>query len=92
GTNVGAGRIPGIATKAWIEASGLQGLALEAQVQRLGQALLLGQMTPDTRAVLLSGSNPLAARAGMEKNRVGRPPTLNDLVGLAIASPEFQRR
>ncbi len=92
GTNVGAGRIPGIGTAAWAAASGLQGLPLDARVDGLGQALLLGEMTPETHEVLMSGSNPLAARAGMEKARTGRPPTLGELIGLAIAAPEFQRR
>ena len=92
GTNVGAGRIPGIAPIAWAAAAGLQGLTLADQVQALGQALLLGEMTSDTHEALMAGSNPLAARAGMEKNRGPRPPGLGELIGLAIASPEFQRR
>lgn len=92
GTNVGAGRIPGIATTAWAQSSGLQGLPLNGQVAGLGQLLLQGEMTPDTHDVLMSGSNPLAAKAGMEKSRSGRPPTLGELIGLAIAAPEFQRR
>lgn len=92
GTSVGAGRVPGIATAAWAASSGLQGLALEAQVNGLGQALLQGEMTPDTHEVLMAGSNPLAAKAGLEKPQSGRPPTLGELIGLAIAAPEFQRR
>jgi hypothetical protein len=53
-------------------------------------AFLGGQASPDTRDILLSGENPLA--------RTGRPEGLEALeglaqvVGLAIGSPEFQRR
>jgi len=63
-------------------------------------ALLGGDVSPDTRQILLSGENPLLARADttMQDSTMMRPrgrPQLNGLqlvVGLALGSPEFQRR
>ncbi|MDQ6611785.1 MAG: DUF1800 domain-containing protein [Gemmatimonadota bacterium] len=93
GSNVGAGRIPGIAPARWEPAAKLKGAPLADQVDAVGSALLQGEMSPDTHNVLMSGSNPLSARAGVAMNAAGRgAPTLGELIGLAIASPEFQRR
>ncbi|MEP6832145.1 MAG: DUF1800 domain-containing protein [Gemmatimonas sp.] len=92
GTNVGAGRVVGITPGSWATTAGLRGLPLEAQINVLAQALLNGEMTPDTHQVLLSGTNPVAAKAGMQKPIAGRPPTVGELIGLAVAAPEFQRR
>lgn len=92
GTNVGAGRVLGIVPASWAASVGLPGLPLNEQIARLAQALLNGEMTPDTHQVLTSGSNPLAAKAGMEKARSTRTPTVGELIGLTIAAPEFQRR
>lgn len=64
---------------------GLTALPLAAQINVLAHALLHGVMESDTQQVLLSGSNPLAAKAGVERPQSARPPTLGELMGLAIA-------
>ena len=92
GTNLGAGRVVGIVPGAWAAMAGLNGLPLEGQISVLAQALLHGDMGSDTHHVLMSGTNPLAAKSGLEQPKSGRPPTIGELIGLAIAAPEFQRR
>ena len=42
--------------------------------------------------MLMWGSNLLAAKTGLDKPETGRTPTIGELIGLAIAAPEFQRR
>ena len=93
GSNVAAGRIPGISLARWAPAARLRGAPLAEQVDGIGAALLQGEMSPDTHGVLMSGSNPLAAKAGMEATGPMRSmPTLAELIGLALGAPEFQRR
>ena len=89
GTNVAAGRIPGIAIARWEPALHLRGVPLAEQVDGIAAAVFQGEVSPDTRAVLMTGSNPLAARANGTTDT--RAPTLNDLIGLALGAPEFQR-
>ena len=93
GSNVAAGRVPGIVIARWAPAARLRGASLAAQVDGIGAALLQGEMSPDTHGVLMSGSNPLAAKAGMDTvSPIRGLPTLVDLIGLALGAPEFQRR
>ena len=93
GSNVGAGRIPGIAVARWEPALKLRGASLAEQVDAIGSALLQGEMSPDTHNVLMSGSNPLAPKGGLTPGSPAKgAPTLSELIGLAIAAPEFQRR
>ena len=56
-----------------------------------GEYVLGGQASPDTRGILVAGRNPLAP-AGSAANPVVARPSLRDLLGLALGSPEFQRR
>jgi uncharacterized protein (DUF1800 family) len=93
GTNVAAGRVPGIVPARWPLLELLRAAPLTEQVDGIGAALLEGEMSADTHAVLTSGSNPLAVRAGM--SAAGAPhvaPSLMELLGLALGAPEFQRR
>ncbi|MDB4912819.1 MAG: hypothetical protein JWM95_463 [Gemmatimonadetes bacterium] len=90
GSNIAAGRIPGITVARWTPTLALKDAPLEQQVDAIADALFQGQMSADTRSVLMSGSNPLAARAGAMPT--GKAPTLNELIGLALGAPEFQRR
>jgi uncharacterized protein (DUF1800 family) len=90
GSNVAAGRVPGIVVARWTPTAALRSAPLDQQVDAIADALFQGEMSPDTRGVLMSGSNPLAARAGAAP--AGKAPTLNDLIGLALGAPEFQRR
>ncbi len=92
GSNVAAGRVLGIATGKWAPPSLPPGASLEQQVDAISAAILQGDMSADTHRVLMSGSNPLAARAGMAGSPAGRAPTLTELLGLALGAPEFQRR
>ena len=92
GTSVGAGRVVGIKPIPWALAAGLTGLPLNEEINVLAKTLLNGEMTSDTHQVLVSGSNPLAARAGMEQAKTASGPTVGELIGLTIAAPEFQRR
>ena len=93
GSNVAAGRIPGITIARWEPGAKLKGVSLAEAVDAIGSALLQGEMSPDTHNVLMSGSNPLAAKAGLAMSGPVRgAPTLAELIGLALAAPEFQRR
>lgn len=57
----------------------------EAQVDVVVRSVLGGWVSPEMRAVLLQGENPLG-----DRRRAADP--LVQLVGLALGSPEFQRR
>ncbi len=92
GTGLAAGRIPGIVLSRWPLTTVLRDAPLAEQVTRVSDALLQGEMSHDTRAVLVSGSNPLLARDGGAPTQPRANPTLADIIGLAIGSPEFQRR
>jgi uncharacterized protein (DUF1800 family) len=60
----------------------------EAQVDALVRMLLGGAVSPDMRAVLVSGEHPLVPLHERGRGAAG----LDQLVGLALGSPEFQRR
>lgn len=122
GMVVAAGRLPGASPAGFKDADILQTAARELQVDGVIAALLGGDVSPDTRAILMTGENPLAKAAdstaappppaGGRGGRGGRggaapPPApgvarpfgqlpplrgLPLIVGLALGSPEFQRR
>jgi uncharacterized protein (DUF1800 family) len=93
GSNVAVGRIPGIAPARWPLLQPLRAAPLAVQVDGIGAALLEGEMSPDTHAVLTSGANPFAVRAGTAApSMAAGGPTLTELIGLALGAPEFQRR
>jgi uncharacterized protein (DUF1800 family) len=93
GSAVAAGRIPALPAASWPFPSALRSAPLADQIGAIASILLLGEMSPDTRAVLLSGVNPLARPDGMAGTAAGPrgQPSFADLVGLALGSPEFQR-
>ena len=96
GVAIAAGRIPGVSPVNWKGAESLQNAPIEQQVDGVVGALLGGGVSPDTRAILITGKNPfLASAAALDTTpEMARPPTrgLALIVGLAIGSPEFQRR
>jgi uncharacterized protein (DUF1800 family) len=134
GMAVAANRIPGASIAALPGIDTLRNAARASQVDAVISILLSGSASPDTRAVLMKGENPLAANASanetaeqtmaatsndqmMEDRRprgngqvgvggagpranqaargFGPVPQLNgvaQIVGLALGSPEFQRR
>lgn len=93
GLSVAGGRVPGVRAERWAPAAELRNAPRERQVDGVVAALLGGDVSPDTRRVLLSGENPLLERAARDSMpRGGRLDGLPLIVGLALGSPEFQRR
>ena len=101
GTAVAAGRLPGVRVSSLPGATELRAASRERQVDAVISMFFAGAVSPDTRAVLMSGENPLAAAAGSAVgNDEGRAMTrrapnltgLDQIVGLALGAPEFQRR
>ena len=76
--------------------------APEARVDSVIALVLHGEASPETRAILLTGLNPLArldgapgpdaASMAMPNGERPAPLSFAALVGLAIGAPEFQRR
>jgi hypothetical protein len=121
GLLLASGRVPGAPLRGWPAFDSVARAPREAQVDAVIESFLGGRVSPETRAILVSGINPLAgeaardstlmlpeddasgARGGarrarqMARGRGGfnRIPTLTGLpqiIGLALGSPEFQRR
>lgn len=129
GVAMASGRLPGISPFGFGNAGMLRDEPRDRQVDGVISALLGGDASPETRAVLISGLNPLAkgdaaamidpkaddstmppggrggragdaaarggGRAGLGGRGLGQAPQLSGLsliVGLALGSPEFQRR
>jgi uncharacterized protein (DUF1800 family) len=122
GLQVAAGRVPGANQPFWPLPAGIRNQPKAAQVDAVVAAFLGGEVSPETRAVLISGNNPLlestvdtaessmrpppdtAGVTGLDamalrRARAGRAfgplPPLEGvplIVGLALGSPEFQRR
>ena len=119
GMAAAANRIPGASIRSIPGIDSLSSASRQKQVDAVVAALLGGSASPDTRAVLMSGENPLAANAKdvpeetapqpdaaetvdmqmrPRANPFGRQNAavqltgIAQVVGLAIGSPEFQRR
>ena len=99
GMALAAGRIPGARLQRWAAYDSLRAAPAEQQVDAVVSLLLGGDVSTDTRAVLLSGEHPFIAAAAASDSLVdampGRRSSLTGLaqtVGLALGSPEFQRR
>ncbi|MCC6927683.1 MAG: DUF1800 domain-containing protein [Gemmatimonadaceae bacterium] len=103
---VAANRVPGARVTAWPSYAALRAAPREQQVDGVIVALLGGSVSSDTRAILMSGEHPLA-REGLAPSPDDRPPGdpprrplrpaaplagLDQVIGLALGSPEFQRR
>jgi len=91
GLRAAAGQLPGVRLATWPDAQRLRPLPLPQQVDGVIDALLGGSASPETREALSSGESPILAAAP------NRPPApqltgLAAIVGLALGSPEFQRR
>ncbi|HEY9226596.1 MAG TPA: DUF1800 domain-containing protein [Gemmatimonadaceae bacterium] len=86
GFRVAGNQVPGVRLAQWPAMARLRSLPLEAQVDGVIDELLGGDVSADTRRILITGQNPVGP---------GAPPQLSGLpmlVGLALGSPEFQRR
>jgi uncharacterized protein (DUF1800 family) len=118
GILVAGGRVPSAPLRGWPQFAELARATRATQVDAVVEEFLAGRASPETREILLSGSNPLMARAasdttmldaappaaamdgarGRGRGRQGgfqRLPQLTGLpqvIGLALGSPEFQRR
>jgi uncharacterized protein (DUF1800 family) len=121
GMAAAAGRLPGIDIRAVPALDTIRSVSRDKQVDAVVGTILNGMVSPDTRAVLLSGEHPMLAngasevrdmspsdtaegggrreagggkRAALRGRGMGNLPQLNGLqqiVGLALGSPEFQR-
>jgi uncharacterized protein (DUF1800 family) len=87
GLAVAANHVPGATLNHWPEAEALLSAPRAVQVDTVVNDMLGGSVSPDTRAILMSGDHPLLAAMSI-------PPVqgLAQVVGLALGAPEFQRR
>jgi len=85
GLAAAAGRLPGVSATSSAIGAGLAAAPREQQVDAVVSALLGGSVSPDTRAILLSGDHPMLAGGATLRG-------FAQIVGLALGSPEFQRR
>ncbi|GJG88200.1 hypothetical protein tb265_33810 [Gemmatimonadetes bacterium T265] len=84
GLQLGAGRFPGASLDRWSPGWTLAFEQPSRQVDGVVRLLLGGDVAPATRAQLLGPAAPDSVRAA--------PLPLASLVGLALGTPEFQRR
>ncbi|HEX7939821.1 MAG TPA: DUF1800 domain-containing protein, partial [Gemmatimonadaceae bacterium] len=113
-------RVPGVVTGSVPELEAVRDSSREKQVDAVVRVLLGGQVSPETREILMSGENPFAAKAaadstmgstaaasamgppgpgGRGRGGLGRVDMsavplygLDQIIGLALGAPEFQRR
>jgi uncharacterized protein (DUF1800 family) len=87
GVQAGSGRLRSAPAEQWPGWALLSAMPLDRQVDGVVDQVLGGNVSPETRDILFKGQNPLAATGAAPAR-----PTLRDLLGLALGSPEFQRR
>src|SRR5439155_896279 len=94
GLNLAAGQVPGARLASWAPATRLAALPLDAQVNGVIDELVGGDVSDVTREILLTGRNPATNEVGMQPVVRAGPPVngLANIVGLALGSPEFQRK
>jgi uncharacterized protein (DUF1800 family) len=88
GVQVGSGRLRFAPAEQWPGWALLSAMPLDRQVDGVVDQVLGGNASPETRSILFKGQNPLAAANAPAPVR----PSLRDLLGIALGSPEFQRR
>jgi len=89
GLVVAAGRVPGASRAEWTDGAELAALPRTAQVDGVIRSILGGEASPDTRKVLESGVNPMASDSTSAATQLNG---FENMVGLALGAPEFQRR
>jgi len=89
GLVLAAGRLPGASLVEWTDGAQLQALAHGAQVDGVIHSILGGEASLDTRKVLESGVNPMASDSASAATKLNG---FENMVGLALGAPEFQRR
>ena len=88
GIAAAANRLPGADVRAIPGLESLRTAPREQQADAIAALLLGGSVSAETRAILISGENPLQ-RPDQETPRLAG---IAQIVGLALGSPEFQRR
>ncbi len=93
GIQVAAGQLPGASVKTWPPAAALANAPRSVQVDSVIAILFGGDVSPQTRAILNEGNNPMAAPIGSAiANKNQSQNQLAQILGLALGAPEFQRR
>jgi uncharacterized protein (DUF1800 family) len=92
GLRLAAGQIPGVRVASWAPAATLRQLPYDKQVDGVIDELLGGGVSDDTRRILSTGENPMVAAGPPPKNPVPQLTGLPAIIGLALGTPEFQRR
>jgi uncharacterized protein (DUF1800 family) len=95
GATATTGRIPGVFLRRWKPAATLLPMPFEQQVDGVVESVLEGEASPETRQVLIEGTNPIApmSKPADPQARQATPiANLAILVGLALGAPEFQHR
>ena len=99
GMAMASGRVPGVRVQRWPPFDSLRTAPAERRVDAVVAALFGGDVSTDTRAVLLSGEHPFLAAATASdsigepvRGRRAAPSGLAQTIGLALGAPEFQRR
>lgn len=92
GFRLAAGQFPMVSVARWPSAARLRSLPVDAQVNGVIDELLGGDVSEETRKILSSGENPMLAAAPPTKTPAPQLTGLPGIVGLALGSPEFQRR
>ena len=86
GLAMGASRLPGASVMGWGPARALARAPREAQVDAVIGEMLGGTVSPETRRILMSGDNPLAARAVAQE--AARPPRgADEMTGVSAMPP-----
>jgi hypothetical protein len=91
GMAMGAERIPGARRATWPWPATLDSASRERQVDAVVTALFGGYVSPDTRAVLVSGTNPLAGAAGAAADSLDLADAMPD-EGMMPAPPRREGR
>ncbi|HKH90708.1 MAG TPA: DUF1800 domain-containing protein, partial [Gemmatimonadaceae bacterium] len=73
GLALAGGRVPGASVARWPDAARLRSAPRAQQVDAVVAAFLAGQASPDTREILTSGENPLAAKLAGRAEPISDP-------------------
>jgi hypothetical protein len=79
---------PGVSPDRWPGGIPLRSAPRDVQADAVVDWVLEGEVSPDTRRILVSGVNPLVPVSMQPK---GDARSLSITVGLALGAPEFQR-
>jgi uncharacterized protein (DUF1800 family) len=95
GLRLAGGQVAGVRLADWPATARLRQLPVEEQVNGVVDELLGGDVSTETRAILLSGENPTGMttlRPVASSKGAPQASGLAGIVGLALGAPEFQRR